>query len=95
MAGYAKAKLWVSSTCHDMDIFVSLRIIDEYDREVDYAGPVTIGMSTKNFPLAKGWLKVFAPEGGRGTIDRIHCEAHAPRGGLRAADTRRDRARGN
>ena len=58
LAGYGKAKLWVSSTCHEMDIFISLRIIDENDREVDYAGPVTIGMSTKNFPLAKGWLKV-------------------------------------
>ena len=58
LAGYGKAVLWVSSTCHDMDVFVSLRIMDEQDREVDYAGPVTIGMSTKNFPLAKGWLKV-------------------------------------
>ncbi len=58
LAGYGKARLWVSSTCHDMDIFVSLRVLDEQDREVDYAGPVTIGMSTKNFPLAKGWLKV-------------------------------------
>ena len=58
LAGYARAKLWVSATCHDMDLFVSLRVLDEHDREVDYAGPVTIGMSTKNFPLAKGWLKV-------------------------------------
>jgi putative CocE/NonD family hydrolase len=57
-AGYGKARLWVSSTCHDMDIFVGLRVLDEQDREVNYAGPVTIGMSTKNYPLAKGWLKV-------------------------------------
>ena len=57
-AGYSKARLWVSSTSKDMDIFVSLRIIDEEDRPVDHAGPVTIGMSTKHFPLAKGWLKV-------------------------------------
>ena len=56
-AGYGKAELWVSSTSEDMDIFVSLRIVDEQDRLVDHAGPVTIGMSTKNYPLAKGWLK--------------------------------------
>ena len=57
-AGYSKAKLWVSSTSEDMDIFVSLRVLDEQDREVDYAGPATMGMSTKHYPLAKGWLKV-------------------------------------
>jgi uncharacterized protein len=57
-AGYSKAKLWVSSTSHDMDIFVSLRIIDENDREVDYIGTATMGMPTKSYPLAKGWLKV-------------------------------------
>ena len=57
-AGYSKAKLWVSSTSQDMDIYVSLRILDEKDREVDYIGAATMGMSTKNYPLAKGWLKV-------------------------------------
>ena len=57
-AGYSKAKLWVSSTSQDMDIFVSLRIMDEHDREVDYAGGVTMGMPTRHYPLAKGWLKV-------------------------------------
>ena len=57
-AGYSKVTLWVASTSEDMDLFVSLRVIDENDRLVDHAGPVTIGMSTRNFPLAKGWLKV-------------------------------------
>lgn len=57
-AGYGKAKLWVSSTSQDMDIYVGLRILDEADREVDYAGPITMGMNVPNYPLAKGWLKV-------------------------------------
>jgi predicted acyl esterase len=56
-AGYSKAQLWVSSTGDDMDIFVTIRIIDENDREVDYAGPTTMGLPVKNYPLAKGWLK--------------------------------------
>jgi putative CocE/NonD family hydrolase len=56
-AGYSKAQLWVSSTSDDMDIFVTIRIIDENDREVDYAGPTTMGLPVKNYPLAKGWLK--------------------------------------
>ena len=57
-AGYGKAKLWVSSTSEDMDIYVSLRILDEEGREVAYAGPITMGMNVPNYPLAKGWLKV-------------------------------------
>ncbi|GAB3109554.1 CocE/NonD family hydrolase [Aestuariicella hydrocarbonica] len=57
-AGYGKAKLWVSSTSADMDIFLSLRILDEDGKEVDYAGPTTMGMNVPNYPLAKGWLKV-------------------------------------
>jgi predicted acyl esterase len=56
-AGYSKAQLWVSSTAEDMDIFVTIRIIDESGREVDFAGPTTMGLSVKNYPLAKGWLK--------------------------------------
>ncbi len=57
-AGYSKAKLWVSSTAADMDIFVTVRILDENGVEMDYAGPTTMGLSVKNYPLAKGWLKV-------------------------------------
>src|SRR5207253_4705705 len=57
-AGYGKAKLWVSSTSEDMDIYVGLRILDDEGREVDYAGPITMGMNVPNYPLAKGWLKV-------------------------------------
>ncbi len=56
-AGYSKAKLWISSSCEDMDIFVSLRVIDEDNREVHYGGATTMGFPTKHYPLAKGWLK--------------------------------------
>ena len=56
-AGYSKARLWVSSTSEDMDIYVTIRILDERDREVDYTGPGTMGFSTEHYPLAKGWLK--------------------------------------
>lgn len=57
-AGYSKARLWVSSTHEDMDIFMAIRIIDEADRLVDYIGLGTMGQPTYDFPLAKGWLKV-------------------------------------
>ncbi len=57
-AGYSKASLWVSSTAEDMDLFVAVRIIDENGMEVDYTGPTTMGLASKNYPLAKGWLKV-------------------------------------
>ena len=57
-AGYSKAKLWVSSTSADMDVYISVRILDEKDREVDYIGPSTMGIFPEHYPLAKGWLKV-------------------------------------
>ena len=56
-AGYSKAEFWVSSTSSDMDIFVTLRILDEAGAEVDFTGPTTMGLASKNYPLAKGWLK--------------------------------------
>ncbi len=59
VAGYSKLVVWVSSTGEDMDLFVALRVLDEHDREVDFCGPALIpGISTKFYPLAKGWLKV-------------------------------------
>ena len=83
-AGYSKAKLWVSSTSHDMDIYVAVRIIDENDREVDYIGMATMGMSTRHYPLAKGWLKashrkVDASRSTDYTVKHTHLKAdYAP-----------------
>ena len=59
IAGYSKLVTWVSSSTDDMDVFVSLRVLDQDGREVDYSGPALIpGISTRFYPLAKGWLKV-------------------------------------
>ncbi|WP_327654360.1 CocE/NonD family hydrolase [Streptomyces sp. NBC_00483] len=58
LAGYGKVKLWVSADSEDMDIYVSLRVIDDKNREVDHSGPTTMGLKTRHYPLAKGWLKV-------------------------------------
>ncbi len=58
LAGYSKLAVWVASTSEDMDIYVALRVLDEEDREVDFCGPALIpGISTRFYPLAKGWLK--------------------------------------
>ncbi|WPN44616.1 CocE/NonD family hydrolase [Pseudomonas sp. P8_241] len=83
-AGYGKAKLWVSSTSEDMDIYVSLRILDDSGREVDYAGSTTMGMNVPNYPLAKGWLKashrkIDASRSTRYTVKHTHRKAdYAP-----------------
>jgi predicted acyl esterase len=85
LAGYSKAKLWVSSTSEDMDIYVALRILDESDREVDFSGPTTMGLSSaKHYPLAKGWLKashrkVDESRSTPYTVKHTHLKAdHAP-----------------
>ncbi|WP_203218444.1 CocE/NonD family hydrolase [Streptomyces sp. So13.3] len=58
LAGYSKAVLWMASTATDMDVYVAVRVLDTDDREVDYCGPALIpGISTRFYPLAKGWLK--------------------------------------
>jgi hypothetical protein len=57
LAGYGKVGLTVSSTSHDMDIFVSVRVLDETGREVDYTGFATSGYTDRPIPLMIGWLK--------------------------------------
>ncbi|GJF34877.1 peptidase S15 [Kitasatospora sp. NE20-6] len=57
VAGYGKVALWVSSTSEDMDIYVSARVIDEQDREVDFTGITTMNYPDRIAPLTKGWLK--------------------------------------
>ncbi|MFB6551218.1 CocE/NonD family hydrolase [Streptomyces sp. NPDC056405] len=59
LAGYSKLVVWVSSTSEDMDLFASVRVLDENNHEVDFCGPAVIpGIPTDLYPLAKGWLKV-------------------------------------
>jgi len=58
LAGFGKLQLWVSSTTEDIDLFVSVRVIDENDHEVDFTGFTTSGFPWRIAPLTKGWLKV-------------------------------------
>jgi predicted acyl esterase len=57
LAGYGKVGLHVSSTSHDMDIYVSVRVIDEDGAEVDFTGFSTSGYPERPIPLTMGWLK--------------------------------------
>jgi len=58
LVGYMKAGLWVSSTSTDMDVFVSLRVIDHHDREVRYESVVLPIDPAHVHPVGHGLLKV-------------------------------------
>jgi hypothetical protein len=58
LVGYMKAGLWVSSTSNDMDAFVSLRVLDEQDREIRYESVVHPIDPHHVHPVGHGWLKV-------------------------------------
>jgi predicted acyl esterase len=58
LAGYLKAGLWVSSTSGDMDVYVSLRILDEQDREIRYESLVPPIDPANIHPTGHGLLKV-------------------------------------
>lgn len=58
LAGYMKAGLWVSSTSSDMDVFVSLRVFDEQDREIRYETLVHPIDPLHVHPVGHGLLKV-------------------------------------
>ncbi|MFC7485650.1 CocE/NonD family hydrolase [Knoellia sp. CPCC 206453] len=58
LAGYMKAGLWVSSTSTDLDVFVSLRVLDENDREIRYESLVPPVDPTNIHPVGHGLLKV-------------------------------------
>lgn len=58
LAGYMKAGLWVSSTSSDMDVYVSLRILDEQDREIRYESLVPPIDPANIHPTGHGLLKV-------------------------------------
>ena len=56
--GYLKAGLWVSSTSTDMDLHVSLRVIDEKDRELRYEAAILPMDPNHTQPASFGSLKV-------------------------------------
>ncbi len=58
LAGYMKAGLWVSSSNTDMDVYVSLRVLDENDREIRYESLVPPIDPANIHPTGHGLLKV-------------------------------------
>jgi len=58
LAGYMKVGLWVSSSSRDMDVYVSLRVIDENDREIRYESLVPPIDPANIHPAGHGLLKV-------------------------------------
>ena len=58
VVGYMKAGLWVSSTSFDMDVFVSLRVIDENGQEIRYESLVYPIDPVHIHPVGHGLLKV-------------------------------------
>jgi len=58
LAGYMKVGLWVESSSADMDVFVSLRILDAQDREIRYESVVLPVDPLHIHPVGHGLLKV-------------------------------------
>ncbi len=58
LIGYMKVGLWVSSTCSDMDVFVSLRVFDEHDKEIRYDAAIMPVDPMHAHPVGHGQLKV-------------------------------------
>lgn len=58
LAGYMKVGLWVQSNSEDMDVFVSLRVLDEHDREIRYESVVLPVDPVHIHPVGHGLLKV-------------------------------------
>ena len=73
LAGYMKVGLWVSSTSSDMDVFVSLRVIDERDREIRYETMVHPIDPIHPHPVGHGLLKVS-----RRTLDTARSTEYWP-----------------
>jgi len=82
LVGYMKVGLWVSATSSDMDVFVSLRVIDENDREIRYESLVPPIDPANVHPVGHGLLKVLPPHDRRCEIDRVLAVPHTCRGGL-------------
>ena len=73
LAGYMKAGLWVSSTSRDMDVFISLRVIDAQDREIRYETMVHPIDPLHPHPVGHGLLKVS-----RRALDRTRSTPYWP-----------------
>ncbi|MFK0170975.1 CocE/NonD family hydrolase [Streptomyces sp. NPDC090306] len=80
LAGRGKARLWVSGTSDDMDVHVTVRVLDEQNREVDFGGSPTVSGVVPQ-PLATGWLKVPnpGPDRERPTAVEVEIPPHTGR----------------
>jgi predicted acyl esterase len=58
LAGYLKLVTWVSSTTQDMELHVSVRVVDENNVEVSYPLGIFDATTTELFPVTFGGLKV-------------------------------------
>ena len=58
LIGYMKAGLWVSSSAADMDVFVSVRVVNEQGREIRYDAPIHPAHPVFAAPVGHGLLKV-------------------------------------
>jgi uncharacterized protein len=58
MVGYMKAGLWVSSSASDMDVFVSVRVVEENGREIRFDAPSHPADPIHAAPVGHGLLKV-------------------------------------
>jgi predicted acyl esterase len=58
LAGYMKVGLWVESSSMDMDVFVSLRVLDEQGKEIRYESVVLPVDPVHIHPVGHGLLKV-------------------------------------
>lgn len=74
LAEFGKVQLWVSSTSEDIDLFISLRIVGDDDREIDFTGFTTSGFPSRIAPLTKGWLKVSHRR-----LDPVQSTDYAPK----------------
>ena len=89
LIGYMKAGLWVESSSDDMDIFVSLRVVDEEDREIRYESLVHPVDPVNVHPVGHGLLKVS-----RRKLDQerstgywpVHTHAEADHAPLRSGE---------
>jgi predicted acyl esterase len=73
LAGYMKVGLWVESTSADMDVFVSLRVIDPDDHEIRYESLVLPVDLNHIHPVGHGLLKVS-----RRKLDEARSSAYWP-----------------
>ena len=73
LAGYMKAGLWVSSSSSDMDVFVSLRVLDDQGREIRYDAPAHPAHPIFAAPVGHGLLKVSHRK-----IDPVRSTAYWP-----------------